>query len=481
MPTENTTPNRGYQLPFGSNELADDVLRLISAYSAIDLDVAGLLVSVAQRALLIHSHVIGDTTGLQAALDSKQDESEKGNANGYASLGADGKVPSAQLPSALFGALSYQGDWNANTNTPTIPAAAPANKGWYYMASVAGATNVSGYTDWKVGDWAVSDGTKWTKIDNTDAVASVAGLVGTISAASLKTALAIAVADITDASANGRSLIAAANYAAMKTLLAITATDIVSGTLADARLPTRLGLVCQTVADWNAATANGWYMAAGALNAPTADWFFGQTITHIESLWLQQDLYGFTTNVENGDSKHYRRYRKSGIWGAWFRVYENGGELDARYALLGSGPPNAVLEDQKASGTAGGSATAGSWQTRDLNTEIRDPSGLISIASNAFTPTVAGWVEWSAPAWAVANHQTRLFNVTDGVVVAYGSSERAGFGSDGVTRSTGGAPVAANKAYRIEHQVISSRATTGYGFNNGFGTEVYSRVNFWRI
>ncbi|TIR24033.1 MAG: hypothetical protein E5X34_13340 [Mesorhizobium sp.] len=226
MPVENTTPNRGYQLPFGSNNLEDDVLRLIAALSAIDVDVAGLLVSVAQRALLVHGHVIADTTGLQAALDSKQDESEKGNANGYASLGADGKVPAAQLPSALFGSLNYQGDWNANTNTPTIPAAAAGNKGWYYMVSVAGATSVGGITDWKVGDWAVSDGTKWVKIDNTDAVASVAGLTGAITGAALKTALAIAVADITDASANGRSLISAANYAAMKTLLGITAADI---------------------------------------------------------------------------------------------------------------------------------------------------------------------------------------------------------------------------------------------------------------
>ncbi|BCM19258.1 hypothetical protein [Mesorhizobium sp. J8] len=255
MPVENTTPNRGYQLPFGSNNLEDDVLRLIAALSAIDVDVAGLLVSVAQRALLVHSHVIADTTGLQAALDAKQDESEKGNANGYASLGADGKVPAAQLPSTLFGSLNYQGDWNANTNSPTIPAAAAGNKGWYYMVSVAGAASVGGITDWKVGDWAVSDGTKWVKIDNTDAVASVAGLTGAITAAALKTALAIAVADLTDASANGRSLISAANYAAMKTLLGITAADITNAsangrsliTAADyAAMRTLLGLVIGT-------------------------------------------------------------------------------------------------------------------------------------------------------------------------------------------------------------------------------------------
>lgn len=60
----------------------------------------------------------------------------------------------------------------------------------------------------------------------TAAVQSVAALTGAISAAGLKTALAIAVADITDASANGRSLISAANYAAMKTLLAVSKSDV---------------------------------------------------------------------------------------------------------------------------------------------------------------------------------------------------------------------------------------------------------------
>ena len=38
---------------------------------------------------------------LIAAINSKQDESEKGQANGYAALGADGIVPASQLPGWL--------------------------------------------------------------------------------------------------------------------------------------------------------------------------------------------------------------------------------------------------------------------------------------------------------------------------------------------------------------------------------------------
>lgn len=69
----------------------------------------------------------------------------------------------------------------------------------------------------------------------TDAVLSVAALTGAISAASLKTALAVTVADITDATANGRSLISAANYAAMRALLDLEAgTDFYSMASANA-------------------------------------------------------------------------------------------------------------------------------------------------------------------------------------------------------------------------------------------------------
>jgi hypothetical protein len=189
MTVENTTPNRGYQLPDGTNDLADDVLRLIAALSAIDVDVANQIVAIAGKAAFVHGHVIDDVTGLASALAAKMDADQRGVTNGVASLGGDGKVPAAQLPAALFGAMAYQGTWNANTNTPTIPAATSTNKGWYYTVATAGSTTIDGENDWKVGDWIISNGTGWDKIDNTDQVSSVAGLVGVITAAALRTEL----------------------------------------------------------------------------------------------------------------------------------------------------------------------------------------------------------------------------------------------------------------------------------------------------
>jgi hypothetical protein len=110
--------------------------------------------------------------GTAATLDA-------GVANGVATLDGSGTVPISQLPSAVIGALSYQGTWNASTNTPTLTSSV-GTKGYYYVVNVAGSTNLNGITDWQIGDWAVYNGSAWQKIDNTDVVTSVNGLIGAV-------------------------------------------------------------------------------------------------------------------------------------------------------------------------------------------------------------------------------------------------------------------------------------------------------------
>jgi hypothetical protein len=101
-------------------------------------------------------------------------EKDAGVANGVATLDGTGKVPVSELPSAVLGALNYQGTWNASTNTPTLTSSV-GTKGYYYVVNVAGTTNLDGITDWQVGDWAVFNGTIWEKVDNTDAGGDVVG------------------------------------------------------------------------------------------------------------------------------------------------------------------------------------------------------------------------------------------------------------------------------------------------------------------
>ena len=45
-------------------------------------------------------------------------------------------------------------------------------------------------------------------------------------------------------------------------------------------------------------------------------------------------------------------------------------------------PSIAIIEDQKSAGTAGGTFTSGAWRTRDLNTEVSDPDGIVSTQSS---------------------------------------------------------------------------------------------------
>jgi hypothetical protein len=116
-----------------------------------------------------------DITGLGTASTK-----DAGAALGVATLDSAGKVPISQIPDSVIGALSYQGTWNATTNTPTLTSSV-GTKGYYYVVSVAGTTNLNGITDWQIGDWAVYSGTAWQKIDNTDGVTSVNGQTGAVS------------------------------------------------------------------------------------------------------------------------------------------------------------------------------------------------------------------------------------------------------------------------------------------------------------
>jgi hypothetical protein len=107
--------------------------------------------------------------------------SQKGVANGVATLDVSSKIPLSQIPESLLGAVNYQGTYNAATNTPALPVAAASNKGWYYVVSVAGTSQ--GLT-LNPGDWVISNGSAWGKVDNNNAVTSVFGRTGAVTAQS---------------------------------------------------------------------------------------------------------------------------------------------------------------------------------------------------------------------------------------------------------------------------------------------------------
>ncbi len=111
-----------------------------------------------------------------AALALKLDTALKGASNGLAELDNNGKVPLSQINDAVLGQMSYQGLWDAGTNTPALPGA-PTNQGDYYVTSAPGTQ--FGLT-FATGDWLVANGAAWGKVDNTDAVSTVQGRTGNV-------------------------------------------------------------------------------------------------------------------------------------------------------------------------------------------------------------------------------------------------------------------------------------------------------------
>ena len=118
----------------------------------------------------------GLITTINEELGDRIHVDQKGANDGVAPLDANGKVPLMHINDAVLGQVEYMGTWNAETNTPALPAT-PEKKGDYYVTSTAGSF---GGIDFEVGDWIISKGDTWEKVNNTDAVASVAGKTGVV-------------------------------------------------------------------------------------------------------------------------------------------------------------------------------------------------------------------------------------------------------------------------------------------------------------
>ena len=155
---------------------------IIGLSSGVELNVGEVLAPSLAESIKVITNGGGTSQSVIDTLASLQTQitnlipSQTGNSGKY--LTTNGTALS--WASIAGGGLSYQGTWNASTNSPTLASSTGTN-GYYYIVGTSGSTNLNGITDWVIGDWLLFNGTVWQKIDQTNLVTSVNGQTGTVS------------------------------------------------------------------------------------------------------------------------------------------------------------------------------------------------------------------------------------------------------------------------------------------------------------
>ena len=143
----------------------------------------------------------------------------------------------------------------------------------------------------------------------------------------------------------------------------------------------------------------------------------------------------------------------------------------------------AILTHEKANNTHGSSLSTGNYSTRELNTEVADPDGIVSVSGNHFTLQAGSYLIDSMSIIHRGNQsQSRLYNVTDSSVVQYGMSVHSSDGNSGNVLSPVVARVTIGSAkdFRIESRVTNSDGENS-GLSNNFGnTQIYTIIKIFK-
>jgi len=165
---------------------------------------------------------------------------------------------------------------------------------------------------------------------------------------------------------------------------------------------------------------------------------------------------------------------------AWRRV----GKTEAATSTYSDLVQTMIVEDQKTSGTAGGTFTSGAWQTRTLNTEVLNGISGASLASNQITlPAGTYDVRFVAPAAGVSLHKAKICDITHSTDLIIGSSEDI-YNTASVTKSTGFGRfvLSGETVIELQHYCSATGSTQGFGQACGFSVvEVYAHVEIQKI
>ena len=154
-------------LKANSDEVVEVGWDRILSTDAVETATAGKVVKLNSSGIISEAQI----SGLKYSQISDAVSTPAG-ANKIALTGSDGKIPSAFLPAASVGALTYKGAWNVNTS-PVIASGGvvgggTAEKGDYYIASNSAALSpaIDGQTYVQAGDMIAYNGAgSWDFID----------------------------------------------------------------------------------------------------------------------------------------------------------------------------------------------------------------------------------------------------------------------------------------------------------------------------
>jgi hypothetical protein len=212
------------------------------------------------------------------------------------------------------------------------------------------------------------------------------------------------------------------------------------------------------------------------------------TVDYNDNSTLRHIIYQLTLSV--GDTLVWSEDR-------WYTMTNTGsskglGTVGATGATGATGPAGGgtgdivILQDQETQNTGGGAFTNGSWQTRVLNTVVKDTgSNVASLSGNQFVLSAGTYeIDAIAPASAVDRHQLRLYNVTSSTVLVIGESIDADSTSPGTQNTAhllGYFTVAASQTLALQHQCQTTNASNGLGVPANFTTETYATVKLRKV